>query len=138
MKNIYCIILFIVFSLLINSSSKAQYNGMQNIGLGLQSILTTNYASTAPQSYGYGNASEINAYGNFLVNQSIANMNNETAYSMSLSNQIQRTQTFFEKRQINRYYRDMEAWQYSERNRLKRLGIYDKEAIENLYNIRTP
>ena len=33
-------------------------------------------------------------------------------------------------RQINRYYRDLEAWQYQEKQYLKRYGMYNRENIE--------
>lgn len=111
---------------------------MNNIGIGLQGILSASYASSPQQGYMYGQAATINAEGNYLLNQSMANINNETAYSMSLHNQTLRARTYFEKRQINGYYRDMETWQKEERSRLKRYGLYDKEAIEYLYNIHQP
>lgn len=43
------------------------------------------------------------------------------------------TVNFFENRRMNGYYRDMEEWRRSERARLKRYGIYDREAIRDLY-----
>lgn len=109
--------------------------GMNNIGLGLQSILSNNYASSVQQGSMYGQAAEINAYGNYVVNQSIANINNQTAYAMSLNNQVLRTQTFFQKRQINRYYRDLEEYQRQERIRLKASGLYTDEDIARLYRL---
>lgn len=142
------ILIVLVLSILISPSCYAQYSyyggyynpnvAMNNIGMGLQGILQNNYASSAQQGAMYGQAATINAQGNYLLNQSMANINNEMAYSMSLHNQTLRARTFFEKRQINGYYRDMEAWQREERSRLKRSGLYDKESIEYLYDIRRP
>lgn len=140
MKTLITIILafFCEYAIAQYPAYRGYYNpntGMNNIGLGLQAILSNNYASTAQQGAMYGQAANINAYGNYVVNQSIANINNETAYSMSLNNQILRTQTFFQKRQINRYYRDLEEYQKQERIRLKAYGLYDDEAIARLYKI---
>lgn len=142
MKNL---IIFLFVSIITNVVY-AQYpnygynpnSSMQNIGVGLQGILYGNYASNASQGNMYGEAAVMNAYGNYLVSRSTANINNEMAYSMYLNNQRLRTTTYFEKRQINGYYRDIEEWQKEERSRLKRSGLYDKEAIEYIYNIRRP
>lgn len=41
--------------------------------------------------------------------------------------------TYFEGRRMNGYYRDMEEWRRQERLRLKKYGLYDREAIEDLY-----
>lgn len=138
------ILLLITAILIYNSTSFAQYPsygpnvGMNNVGLGLQGILSNNFASSPQQGSMYGEAAMINAYGNYAVNQSMANINNQTAYGMALDNKLKRIRTTFEARQINRYYRDIEAWQATERNRLKLMGVYDREAIEDVYNIRRP
>jgi hypothetical protein len=92
-----------------------------------------NMGATAYSSGQYGNASYMNAEGNRSLNQSMANINNQTAYSMYLDNRLKQTSTFFDNRQLNSYYRDLEAWQKAERVQLKRYGIYDREAIERLY-----
>ena len=84
----------------------------------------------------YGNAAYVNSEANMVMAQSQANINNQTAYSMYLDNRIKRTETFFQNRQINRYYRDLEEWQRQERTQLKKYGIYDREAIERLYGIQ--
>lgn len=139
MKIIYTVIIFLLFSNLSNGQYPYGYynqnNSMNNIGMGLQGILSNNYASSAQQGSMYGQAAEINAYGNYVVNQSIANINNQTAYSMSLNNQVLRARTFFEKRQMNRYYRDLEDYQRKERVRLKASGVYDIDAIESMYRL---
>jgi|APCry1669189034_1035192.scaffolds.fasta_scaffold64464_2 hypothetical protein len=44
--------------------------------------------------------------------------------------------THFEARRLNGYYRDLETWRKSEKSRLKREGILDREAIEYLYSLR--
>lgn len=53
--------------------------------------------------------------------------------SQSSNNPISSTSNFFDKRRMNGYYRDMEEWRRSERVRLKRYGIYDGDAIRDLY-----
>jgi hypothetical protein len=60
-------------------------------------------------------------------------MDMEGAYSMKLDNKIKYATTFFEMRQLNRYYTDLETWQRAERLRLKRSGLYDRDAIRDLY-----
>jgi hypothetical protein len=137
MKKLSLCLFIFIFS---PTVAYSQYSGyeMQNIGIGLQGILSNNYASSPMQGQMYGQAANMNAYGNYVYNQSLANINNQIAYSMSLDNQTQRARVFFEKRQINRYYRDMEGWQREERARLKRSDLYDKAAIEYLYDIRKP
>ena len=132
----------ILFSLaFINcQSASAQYNDpqvMASIGANISGV--TGYAPMVTTPYAsmrLGDAAFMQAQGNFLLNQSQANMNNESAYSMRLNNQLLRTRTFFENRQLNRFYRDLEDWQKEERMALKRAGIYNREAIEYLYGIR--
>lgn len=136
--------ILVIIVIVISNVASAQYPsygpnvGMNNVGLGLQGILSNNFASSPQQGAMYGEAAMINAYGNYAVNQSMANINNQMAYGMALDNKLKRIRTTFEARQINRYYRDIEAWQAAERNRLKNMGIYDREAIEDVYNIRRP
>jgi hypothetical protein len=40
---------------------------------------------------------------------------------------------FFEGRRMNMYHNDLEDWRKKERARLKREGIYDRAAIEQIY-----
>lgn len=88
---------------------------------------------SATSSMMLGDAAMIQAQGQYLINQSQSNIYNQTAYSMQLENKLLRVQTFFEMRQMNRFYRDLEEWQKQERTRLKRYGFYDREAIEAIY-----
>ena len=118
----------------------AQYpNNFQAADLALQGILfNNNYASTQQQGLLNGEAALINSQGNYLLNESQANINNQTAYSMQLDNKNKKIRTYFNGRQINSYYRDIEAWQKKEKARLRYSGKYDKEAIENIYNVYKP
>ena len=138
MKKLLLVILLLSCSITNPHILYAQYgvgyspqNSFSNIGIGLGGF--NNYASSADQGYMYGQSANINAEANFILNQSLAGINNQTSYNMSLLNQEQRARTFFEKRQINRYYRDLEEWQLKEKAMLKREGLYDKDAIEYLY-----
>lgn len=139
MKTILVIIIIVISNVVYAQYPSYGPNiGMNNVGLGLQGILSNSFASSPQQGAMYGEAAMINAYGNYAVNQSMANINNQMAYGMALDNKLKRIRTTFEARQINRYYRDIEAWQATERNRLKLMGAYDREAIEDVYNIKRP
>ena len=109
-------------------------NPYDTIGNSLQAIL--NMASTANQGAANGQAAMINAQGNYELNHSQALINAEEASTLHMQNRIRYAQTYFEMRQINRYYRDLEAWQYQEKQYLKRYGMYNRENIERLYGIR--
>lgn len=91
------------------------------------------YANTAPAAYNNSVSSVIAAEGGYAMDMSFANMNNQTAYSMSLDNHSKRINTFFQGRIDNSYYRDMEEWRKQERARLKSMGMYDGDAIRRLY-----
>jgi len=106
-----------------NTSNPSQVYGLFGFGVG-----------SAPSSMMLGDAAVINAQANLVLSQSYANINYETAYAMRMDNNILRTQTFFQMRQINRYYRDLENWQKQERAMLKHSGLYDRESIEYIYN----
>jgi hypothetical protein len=122
-----------LFLLSIANISYSQ-NPYDSIGNSLQAIL--NIASTANQGASNGQAAIINAQGNYELKHSQALINVEEASTLHMQNRIRYAQTYFEMRQINRYYRDLEAWQYQEKQYLKRYGIYDRENIEKLYGIR--
>lgn len=123
------IIIAVGLSLMINTLAYCQSPFIGNLfGPGY-------FAGSVPSTTMLGDASVISASGEFLLNQSEANINNQTAYSMFLNNQLLHTRVFFEKRQINGYYRDLEQWQKQARKDLKAAGIYDRDAIEYLYGI---
>lgn len=117
------------------SISFGQYPYQQNTGSG--SLFYPGYVSNS--AYGtmrLGDAAMINAQANYVLSTSEAAMNYEAAYTMHLQNKLTRTQTYFENRQLNMYYRDLEEWQREERKALKRAGLYDRTAIEYLYGRR--
>jgi len=95
-----------------------------------------NFGGTYGGSMRLGDAAAIMAQGSFLVDQSQANINNQTAESMYYDNRLKKTRTYFENRQINSYSRDIEEWQKNTRRQLRGAGMYDREAIEYIYGIR--
>lgn len=94
-----------------------------------------NVPGTASSVGGYGTAASWNAAANLVVAQSEANINNQTAYSMSLDNRLKYTNTYFRNRQLNGYYRDLEEWQKKTRKELKAAGLYDRDAIRYVYGM---
>lgn len=47
---------------------------------------------------------------------------------------IVNTYTLFETRRMNAYYKELEAWRREEKARLKKEGLWGREAIEDLYS----
>jgi hypothetical protein len=133
MKRLTLIIILYLFIIGINSSfgQNPYATNMSNNQF---------YPSYVPNSlYGttrLGDAAVIVAQGSYALSNSEAAMNYETAYSMNQNNKLLRTQTYFENRQLNMYYRDLEEWQKEERRALKRSGLYNREAIEYIYGYR--
>jgi len=130
MKKICIIILFVWSLFYTRNFAIAQYNQQYNSSI---SGLFGYGIGSAPSTIMLGDAAIMNAQANLILNQSYAAINYETVYSMKMNNNILRTQTFFEMRQINRYYRDLEEWQIKERAHLKKYGLYDRSAIESMY-----
>jgi hypothetical protein len=128
MNKIKSILILVVWYICLTSACFAQNNQPVYGLFGYE-------GQTAPSTMMLGDAAIINAESNLVLNQSQANINNQTAYSMMMHNNILRVQTFFETRQMNRFYRDLEEWQKQERSMLKRSGLYDREAIEYIYGI---
>jgi catabolite regulation protein CreA len=91
------------------------------------------YSSTLNQGSANGRAAVISAEGGYMVDASQANINNQQAYSMQLDNHLKKVDTFFEARQSNCFYRDLEQWQKKQRTEFKKYGIYDREAIRYIY-----
>lgn len=126
-------VLFTLILFLSSSSLLAQYPYQSMMGPGSVIFGSGYYAGSVPSTMMLGDAAMINAQSGYLLNQSEANINNQTAFSMYLHNRLLYTKTFFENRQLNSYYRDLETWQKETRRELKRSGLYDREAIEYIY-----
>jgi len=91
------------------------------------------FGNTLYPGYVSPQASVIASEGGYLLDSSMANVNNQQAYSMALDNSLKSTTIYFEKRQNNMFYRDLEYWQKKERAKLKKEGSLDRKAIYKLY-----
>ena len=139
----FVLLLFVIlFSL---SDAKAQFpsqqpmGNMAGFGMAFGGGFMNNFGGGTPNgNMMLGNAAATMAQGSYLVDQSQANINNQTAESMYYDNRLKKTRTYFENRQINSYYRDIEEWQKNTRRQLRGSGIYDREAIEYIYGISKP
>lgn len=121
----------IILAVLINAGTNNHFAWSQfpNSSINMGAVVAT---------YGtrLGDAAVMDAQANYIMAQSEAYINYQTGYSMYLQNKLNTTRTYFNHRQMNMYYRDLEEWQKEERRALKRAGLYNREAIEYLYGIR--
>jgi hypothetical protein len=69
------------------------------------------HASTLEEGFFRGAADFTRAAGEFEYNQSLANINNQEAYSRYLDNRLKRTATYFDMRKLNREARAEERGQ---------------------------
>jgi len=136
MKTFILIFAFLLLSVG-EGYSQNPYIGNNNSGMNFGGFMN-NFGGTYGGSMRLGDAAATMAQGSFLVDQSQANINNQTAESMYYDNRLKKTRTYFENRQINGYYRDIEEWQRNTRRQLRGAGIYDREAIEYIYGINKP
>ena len=98
-----------------------------DIGYNIDRIVSSNMSSQSEE------ASMINASGDFIYKQSLANINNQKAYEMSLNNQALRTKVYFEKRQTNLYYRSLEQLQKRRISQMKKEEYFSKEEFDSLF-----
>lgn len=127
----FTILMANIFLIDIGSPLYAQVNGTNIFtnGYGL------NIPGTAASVGGYGGAASMSAAASMVIAQSEANINNQTAFSMYLDNRLKYTNTYFQNRQLNSYYRDVEEWQKNTRRELRAAGVYDINAIRYIYGI---
>jgi len=144
-KVVLCRFVLLLFVILfLDTDAKAQFPSQQPMGnmAGLSMAFgggfMNNFGGTPNGNMMLGSAAATMAQGSYLVDQSQANINNQTAESMYYDNRLKKTRTFFENRQINGYYRDIEEWQKNTRRQLRGAGLYDREAIEYIYGINKP
>ena len=126
MKKIICAI-----TVLFCSQSFAQ-NGFlpSDVGYNLDRLVSSQLVSPDPK------AARTNAQADLVYKTSLANINNEKAYGLSLNNQALRTSIYFEKRQINLYNRTLYDFQRKRIAEMKRSGSYSKVEIDELFDIR--
>jgi hypothetical protein len=87
-----------------------------------------------PANSDFAKAAEIDASGNLILKSSQANINNRIADRLAIDNDIHRTETWFRKRQTNKYYVTLENWQKKEVQKLKREGSLTKEDINYIFD----
>lgn len=85
---------------------------------------------------GIGEAAIINANANMILKSSMANINNQKAYGLSINNDVLKTSAYFEKRQINLYNKTLEEFQKKNISYMRRNKIYSKEQLDDLFDIR--
>lgn len=121
--------LLIIFTLLISSIETVCAQGFlpSDIGYNIDRIVSSNMSSQSEE------ASMINASGDFIYKQSLANINNQKAYEMSLNNQALRTKIYFEKRQTNLYYRSLEQLQKRRISQMKKEEYFSKDEFDSLF-----
>jgi len=138
-------ILTFAFILFYTSDTKAQFpsqqpmSNMSGLNMAFGCGFMNNFGGGTPNgNMMLGSAAATMAQGSYVLDQSQANINNQTVESMYYDNRLKKTRTFFENRQINSYYRDIEEWQKNTRKEFRNAGMYDREAIEYIYSISKP
>jgi len=117
--------------LLLSTTSFAQDNYLpSDIGYNLDRLVSSQLVSPDPQ------AARMNAQADFVYKNSLANINNEKAYGLSLNNQALRASVYFEKRQINLYNRTLIEFQKKQISEMRRYGNYSKEELDKLFDVR--
>lgn len=111
------------------------YQG-QNIGSSIDHMIGMyGYGTGTPASAEmFGRSAEINSMGNYILKESIANVNNQVAYEHALKNDRLRAELYFGKRQTNGFHRTLEDWQKEEKIRRKRdNGHLTRQDIYEIY-----
>lgn len=93
-----------------------------------------NFSASPQQAAAYGQAAINNSYGNQILNTSEASINFETANSMHMDNSLKGVHIYFQRRQANSYYRELEQLQKEEIKYLKRSGMYNIQTLREVYN----
>lgn len=87
---------------LVSANAQAQSPSLVNYDFGVHQ---PHHSSTLAEGVRRGTADIIRAEGRYNLETSVANINNEEAYSRYLDNDLKRTDTYFAKRQRNSSYR---------------------------------
>ncbi len=119
-----------VFFLALTGTTFSQQGFLpSDIGYNLDRIVSSSMSSQSEE------AAVINANGDFIYKQSLANINNEKAYEMSLNNQRLRAKVYFEKRQTNLYHRSLEEFQKKRISQMRREEYFSKAELDSLFGI---
>ena len=91
-------------------------------------------AVTANQAESYGESSYLSSMGSSNLMNSQAYINYQEGDSMYMSNRIKYVNTYFQRRQLNTYYRHLEEIQKRELIKMKRDDQYTIENLNSLFN----
>lgn len=138
-------LVLVVLVFYIDSVAFAQNFDASQVGQSLGNLVSTIQAAETSgfgqssriyqQSFGNSSASDSeNYYASFSQQAApiYRSMGNDNAYIYN-NPKLNYIYTTFEARRMNGYYRDLEEWRKKEKSILKREGLYDREAIENIY-----
>jgi|694.fasta_scaffold65861_7 hypothetical protein len=133
-------VFFILLIASTNSTAIAQQSmDLLPINQNLGSFINT---AKVAETSGYGQSGRI--YGeSYLYADRIQSSNYTPRNSAGLNTnnphhlynpRIVHTYTVFETRRMNSYYKELEVWRREEKARLKKEGLWGREAIEDLYS----
>ena len=127
MKFLITTVLFVIAT----NSCVAQYGSDHVNPFGAMPFI--GMPQTASSANGNSQSAVIAATGGYAVDMSLSRINDQTAYSMMLDNHTKKIDTYFNGRNSNAYYRDMDAWRKQERTYLKKIGLWNRETINYIY-----
>lgn len=105
---------------------------MPNVSMG--QVVYSDYASSPYQAYDYGQAAITYSDGRASVDYSISSINQQTAYSMYLQNRVTAVDSYFQRRQMNTYYRELEQLQKEAIREAKYSESWNVQELNNLYH----
>ncbi len=85
----------------------------------------------------YAPAREIEAKANYVLKSSEARINHAKAHNIEIFNDTARVSSYYTKQQINRYNKHLKYVQDTEIQRAKREGRLSKQALDELFDIKT-
>lgn len=128
---------FLVFLICFQTSLYAQViNSQSDIGYNLGNTINT---IRVAETSGFGQSSNIYResqsylYADHASSMTIGSSRSNSPYANIYHPKLHNIYGFFEGRRMNMYHTDLEEWRRKERARLKREGIYDRQAIEEIY-----
>lgn len=130
--KLYKIILLIFCFCVLQNKLFAQFSNGGHVDIFANNDIAYRSATVAGSDQN-GQANLVRSQGQIALDFSMANINNQFAFSLGLDNNLKYVETYFKKRQINRYYKDLEDWQSRYRAYLKKHGGLTREDIEYIY-----
>ena len=85
-------------------------------------------------SSAYTESANMSAYGDLLLKSSMANMNNQKAYTRALNNDMLKTSNYFQKRQMNLYQTSLYKVQKREINKRLKDKSLTKADLDMLFD----